>query len=93
MFCILFFCKIDLMSEIIDLNGDSLYVILSYFFKISNNSSSFNVFFLLLHPSYLQLTSIHALISFSHVVSPYLIIGKKKFFFLNIYKKFSSYSL
>ena len=83
MFCILFFCKIDLMSEIIDLNGDSLYVILSYFFKISNNSSSFNVFFYFYTPHIYKLTSIHALISFSHVVSPYLIIGKK-IFFLNI---------
>ena len=44
MFFILFFGRIDLISEIIDLNGDSLYVILSYFFKISNNSSFFNVF-------------------------------------------------
>ena len=46
----------------------------------------FLVFFLLLHPSYLQLISIHALISFSHVVSSYLIIGKKKLK-KNIYKK------
>ena len=78
--------KINLTSEIIDLNGDSSYVILSYFFKISNNSSFFTVFFSLLYLSYLQLTSFYALINLPHVMGPFLLIRKKKYK-KNIYKK------
>ena len=70
-----FLGKIDLISEIIDLNNDSLCVILSFFLKILNNSP-FLMIFLHLYLSYLQLTLIHALINLQHLVSS-----------KNIYKK------
>ena len=48
-----FLGKIDLISKIIDLTGDSLYVFLTYFFNVLNNSYFF-YFNLLLLISYLQ---------------------------------------
>ena len=39
-----FLGKIDLISKIIDLNGDSLYAFLTFFLNILNNSSFFYAF-------------------------------------------------
>ena len=77
MICIHFFGKIDLISKIIDLNGDSSYIILSYFLKISYNSS-FLMFFPILYLSYLQFSSFHALIILLCLIDPYLIRSGEK---------------